>query len=70
MLKTVVEHSDIITGFGVLIGLGATGYGIYRLFTLNTPEISATLVVGGLFLTISAISVLKTSPTFIKSVNE
>ena len=63
MLGFVMKHRDVITGFGVMVGLTATIYGFYRFFSTperNRAEIieSLALVVGGLFLTISAINVL------------
>ncbi len=59
----VVQHKDTISAVGILVGLSATGYGLYRIIKSEDRQRmermeAFALIVGGLFLTISALDVI------------
>lgn len=59
----VVQHKDTISAVGIIVGLSATVYGVYRIVKTEDRQRmermeAFALIVGGLFLTISALDVL------------
>ncbi len=59
----VVQHKDTISAVGIIVGLSATVYGVYRIVKSEDRQRmermeAFALIVGGLFLTISALDVL------------
>tara|TARA_B100000214_G_scaffold253686_1_gene186681 strand:- start:236 stop:436 length:201 start_codon:yes stop_codon:yes gene_type:complete len=64
MKQVILQHGELITIAGAVIGLGAFGYGLFRFARsedrarLERME-AISLVVGGLFLSASCYGILK-----------
>ena len=64
MKQVILQHGELITVAGAVIGLGAFGYGVFRFARsedrarLERME-AISLVVGGLFLTASCYGILR-----------
>tara|TARA_R100000005_G_C4867149_1_gene125496 strand:+ start:376 stop:576 length:201 start_codon:yes stop_codon:yes gene_type:complete len=64
MKQVILQHGEMITIMGALVGIGAFGYGIFRFARsedrarLERME-AISLVVGGLFLSASCYGILK-----------
>ena len=64
MKQIILQHGEMITVVGALVGIGAFGYGAFRFFRsedrarLDRMD-AISLVVGGLFLTASCYGILK-----------
>tara|TARA_B100000530_G_C15843009_1_gene442121 strand:+ start:57 stop:257 length:201 start_codon:yes stop_codon:yes gene_type:complete len=64
MKQVILQHGELITVAGAVIGLGAFGYGVFRFARsedrarLERME-AISLVVGGLFLSASCYGILK-----------
>ena len=59
----VVRHKETMSAVGILVGLSATIYGVYRVIKSEDRQRmermeAFALIVGGLFLTISALDVI------------
>jgi len=65
MKQVILQHGEMITVVGALVGIGAFGYGVFRFFRRSEDRArlermdAISLVVGGLFLTASCYGILR-----------
>ncbi len=64
MKQVILQHGEMITIVGAVVGIGALGYGVFRFIRsedrARLERMDAiSLVVGGLFLTASCYGILK-----------
>ena len=64
MKQVILQHGEMITVVGALVGIGAFAYGTYRFIRIEDRARlermdAISLVVGGLFLTASCYGILR-----------